>query len=46
MQRKSPTSGTKKPSTKRPMLPPKRAPRPALKPMSRALPKQQNRGRG
>jgi hypothetical protein len=37
MQRQSPAS--KKPSTKRPMLPPKRAPRPALKPMSRAMPK-------
>ena len=32
-------SARKKPSTKRPMLPPKRAPRPALKPMSRAMPK-------
>lgn len=36
---------TKKPSMKRPMLPPKRAPRPALKPMSRAMPKQHRGGR-
>ena len=34
----------KKPSMKRPLLPPKRAPRPVLKPMSRAMPKQQHRG--
>ena len=27
-------------ATKRPMLPPKRAPRPALKPMPRQMPKQ------
>jgi hypothetical protein len=38
MQRK-PLASSKKPATKRPMLPPKRAPRPALKPMSRAMPK-------
>ena len=38
MQRQSPAS--KKPSTKRPMLPPKRAPRPALKPVPRQMPKQ------
>jgi hypothetical protein len=44
MQRNSSTG--KKPTMKRPILPPKRAPRPALKPMSRAMPKQQNRGRG
>jgi hypothetical protein len=45
MQRK-PSASAKQPATKRPMLPPKRAPRPALKPMSRVMPKQQNRGRG
>ncbi len=45
MQRSS-SASRKKPSMKRPMLPPKRAPRPVLKPMSRAMPKQQNRGRG
>ena len=45
MQRNS-SASSKKPATKRPMLPPKRAPRPALKPMSRVMPKQQNRGRG
>ena len=38
MQRKS-SASAKQPSMKRPMLPPKRAPRPVLKPMSRAMPK-------
>ena len=42
MQRKS--SAPKTPSMKRPPLPPKRAPRPVLKPMTRAMPKQQHRG--
>jgi hypothetical protein len=42
MQRQAPAS--KKPSTKRPMLPPKRVPRAALKPMPRQMPKQQHRG--
>jgi hypothetical protein len=39
------TTSGKKPQMKRPQLPPKRAPRPALKPMSRTMPRQQNRGR-
>ncbi|RKQ91475.1 hypothetical protein C8N24_1297 [Solirubrobacter pauli] len=34
----------KKPAMKRPLLPPKRAPRPALKPIARQMPKQQHRG--
>jgi hypothetical protein len=42
MQRQS--SAPKKPTMKRPLLPPKRAPRPVLKPMARQLPKQQHRG--
>ena len=37
-------ASAKKPSTKRPMLPPKRQPRPALKPIPRQMPKQQHRG--
>lgn len=41
MQRQT---AAKKPATKRPMLPPKRAPRPALKPIARQMPKQQHRG--
>lgn len=42
MQRQS---SAKKPTMKRPLLPPKRAPRPVLKPMSRAMPKQHRGGR-
>lgn len=34
-----------KPSTKRPLLPPKRQPRPALKPQPRQMPKQHRGGR-
>jgi hypothetical protein len=43
MQRK-PSASAKRPATKRPMLPPKRVPRAALKPMPRQMPKQQHRG--
>ena len=40
------TPGIRQPvAKKRPLLPPKRAPRPALKPQSRAMPKQHRGGR-
>jgi hypothetical protein len=41
MQRRQQT----RPVTKRPVLPPKRAPRPALKPQPRVMPKQHRGGR-
>ena len=44
MQR-NPGSARQPVGKKRPMLPPKRAPRPALKPQARVMPKQHRGGR-